>query len=152
MRTCNYRPMARRKKADWLAKVKHQASPSCDVQAKRGETLRACAKAHDAVVDDIVEYCARRGWPCTPTDASVTFNRSGGFMRRKVATGWPDITIALPPFGKAFFVEVKTGSAKPRKGQGDCIAELRAAGATVLVLGSLAEFIAQAGRFFDDQV
>jgi hypothetical protein len=86
------------------------------------------------------------GIPHTVTDAG--HDGRPGRHRPRVDESWPDLTGCLPPAGRMFAFECKSARGKLRPGQAERLAELRAAGALVLVprtLREVAEALAAAG-------
>ena len=85
----------------------------------------------------IVAYLELRRIPCTVTDASRTWSRSGRPGRPRVSTpGWPDITAVLPG-GRMLGIEVKSRRGRLRPAQRATLGLLAAAGAVVVVARSV---------------
>ena len=88
---------------------------------------------------EICDLLERIGLIYSITDSSQGRNRYGRSARSKARKGWPDISLVLPPDGRAGFFEVKTPLGKLRPDQEAMIAQLRDAGAWVAVVKSVAD-------------
>lgn len=84
--------------------------------------------------------------PNSPTDAARVWSKSGEVRRSKVKPGWPDISATLsfgPQRGRSLYIETKSARGGFQPGQKETHAELRRAGALVLVPRSLPDFARQ---------
>jgi len=80
------------------------------------------------------------GLPHSVTDASLVFDDKGKVFGRGVLTdGWPDISAVIGK-GRFLGIETKSASGALRPAQIKCHAELRNAGALVIVPRSVEEF------------
>lgn len=102
---------------------------------------RAQRENHDRLVEAILEHCAWKKWPATVTDAERVHNARGQVRQGKVLSGWPDITGTMPPTGRAWCIEVKTGRARLERDQPEVHARLLASGAAVYVAHTIHEAV-----------
>lgn len=81
--------------------------------------------------------------PNSPTDASRVWSKSGGVRKSKVKPGWPDVSATISfghHKGRSLYIETKAERTGFQPGQKECHAELRRAGAIVLVPRSVSDF------------
>lgn len=108
----------------------------------KGALVRQGRKRHDQLensVRQLLLYPPFRGeLYLYKADATAVPQKNGKFKCR-ATPGIPDLPGIVCCTGRAFFVEIKTGSGQTRKGQDFRIAELRKAGAAVFVVHSLDE-------------
>lgn len=97
------------------------------------KVLKGSNRAHEHLVDAMLEYCELRGVPAIPihTGARIAPRPGGGFDLRKntrqIGTG--DVLACLPPFGRLAFFEGKTGNAQRSREQRKNRDRFEAAGA-----------------------
>lgn len=96
-----------------------------------------------SIQSGIVALLKLVGLPHSVTDASLIFDDKGKVSGRAVETdGWPDVTVSLPPAGRMLGIETKSKGGTLRPSQIKCHAELRDAGALVIVPRSIEEVAA----------
>jgi hypothetical protein len=131
--------MRRRRKGNaLLAKCEAGNNPAALLTFKRVAGARLGRKRHNALEKAIIKLCTQYlKVPAWKTDAGALLTATG--LRCNVESGTPDISGIIPPTGRAFFIEVKTGSGRARKNQREKAAELMAAGAAVYVVHDITE-------------
>ncbi|MCX7719595.1 MAG: VRR-NUC domain-containing protein [Candidatus Sumerlaeaceae bacterium] len=100
-------------------------------------------REHDQLVRSIVELAGLYGLVALVLEAKpVRVCAPSGRMYyvSRVDAGVPDVLVLIPPLGRAFFVEVKTGRAKMRAAQVERCNMLRRAGAQVMVCSDINDF------------
>ena len=93
-------------------------------------------KSEAEIQRDICEYLKDQKIPFSVTNAS------GGGKRRRcpvgIRRGWPDVTGCLPG-GRFLAIEVKANKGRVSEDQEDCLCELKANGALVVVARNVNE-------------
>lgn len=127
-----------------LRRIKGQpAQPRVDRAALRDSALEC------DIQQAIVDWLTAQRFPHAVTDASRVWGKDGGVRKSKVNPDWPDISGVIPAHwnsalaGRALFIETKAAWGRLSPGQALLHAQLRAAGAVVLVPYSVDEFLAQ---------
>jgi len=88
------------------------------------------------IAKQIIDYCRTRHWPITRHQSGTM---QGGRMKLG-APGWPDYILVVKGIGTVL-LETKAEGKELSDPQAERIAELRKAGAVVIVADSLGQFI-----------
>lgn len=97
----------------------------------------AAQTLENSVQRDILTLLAARNIPHAVTDASASYNANGQ-RRKRVTTGWPDITACFPGTGQLLAIECKRASGgRLRPEQAATLETLWTSGALILIARSV---------------